>query len=401
MIFDAHPQILADFALVPPELYTSPSPRYDYAHLDYGMTIGIERTKGGRLWACWVGGGDSELAFFLLARSDDLGNSWSAPQLVIDPHDRRLPLARRTIVGNLWLDPSGRLWLFFDQAMTFFDGRAGTWFTRCDDPDADQPAWTPPCRIWHGCALNPPLILSSGEWLLPVSLWDRRRIHPPFENSFTELDQYRMTNLLVSTDQGESWHRRGGVAMPEPDFDEPQVVERRDGTLWLTARTGLGLWESFSEDRGAHWFSPRPSSIANANTRHFLRRLRSGRLLLVKHGEKIGECPREPGGRFLRSHLAAFLSDDDGASWQGALLLDERSGVSYPDGTQLDDGSILVSYDCQRDEKGHILFARFTEAEVLAGTIECRESFLKRLICAPNPVAVAARLAASSAKQQG
>ena len=48
---------VADHALVPPVLNTSPLPEYDYDRFDYGMTIGIERTPGGRLWACWVAGG--------------------------------------------------------------------------------------------------------------------------------------------------------------------------------------------------------------------------------------------------------------------------------------------------------------------------------------------------------
>ena len=68
---------IADLALVPPKLNTSPLPEYDCDKLDYGMTIGIERTPGGRLWACWVAGGDSPKAFFVLATSDDDGETWS------------------------------------------------------------------------------------------------------------------------------------------------------------------------------------------------------------------------------------------------------------------------------------------------------------------------------------
>ncbi len=64
---------VADLALIPPRLNTSPLPHYDYDRLDYGMTIGIERTPKGRLWACWVAGGDSPKAFFVLATSDDDG----------------------------------------------------------------------------------------------------------------------------------------------------------------------------------------------------------------------------------------------------------------------------------------------------------------------------------------
>ncbi|MDR1283662.1 MAG: glycoside hydrolase [Opitutaceae bacterium] len=382
---------LAAPALIPPILNTQPLPEYGHDRLDYGMTIGIERTRGGRLWACRVGGGDNEKSFFVLATSDDNGASWSDSRLVIDPHDSSLPLDRRTIVGNLWLDPRGRLWLFFDQAMTYFDGRAGTWFTRCDNPDADTPAWTPPVRIWHGCSLNKPIVLSSGEWLLPVSLWNREKIHDPFKEAFHELDHLRMANVLVSTDEGNTWQRRGGAAFPHPEFDEPQLIERRDGSVWMTARTHYGLWASVSKNGGQSWSQPEPAAIANANARHFLRRLQSGRLLLVKHGSRPDECPGVAYAPGARSFLTAFLSDDDGATWNGSLILDERADVSYPDGTQAPDGTIFVSYDYNRDTRGEILLARFTEKDVIAGHCVSPNSALRLLISRANPEAVAAR----------
>ena len=74
---------ITDLALIPPVLNTSPLPQYDYDKLDYGMTIGIERTPKGRLWACWVAGGDSPKAFFVLATSDDDGATWQGG-LVLD-----------------------------------------------------------------------------------------------------------------------------------------------------------------------------------------------------------------------------------------------------------------------------------------------------------------------------
>ncbi len=99
---------IADHALVTPVLNSAPLPEYDYDRLDYGMTIGIERTPQGRLWACWVAGGDSPEAFFVLATSDDDGESWSKPRLVIDTHAKDLPRPRSVLVGNLWTDPKGR-----------------------------------------------------------------------------------------------------------------------------------------------------------------------------------------------------------------------------------------------------------------------------------------------------
>ncbi|MGB4739229.1 MAG: sialidase family protein [Fuerstiella sp.] len=164
---------VADYALVPPVLNTSPLPDYDYEQLNYGMTIGIERTPGGRLWACWVAGGDSPAAYFVLATSDDDGQTWSKPRLVVDSHSKDLPRERSILVGNLWTDPLGRLWLIFEQSMDMFDGRAGVWATLCENPDADVPTWSATRRIWHGVTLNKPTVLSTVEWMLPISLDQR------------------------------------------------------------------------------------------------------------------------------------------------------------------------------------------------------------------------------------
>ena len=38
-------ELMADLALIPPEMNTSPLPEYGYDRLDYGMTIGMERTR--------------------------------------------------------------------------------------------------------------------------------------------------------------------------------------------------------------------------------------------------------------------------------------------------------------------------------------------------------------------
>jgi len=57
------------------------------------------------------------------------------------------------------------------------------------------------------------------------------------------------------------------------------------------------------------------------NKRFFIRQLKSGALLMVRNNSPDGK----------RSHMTAFVSDDDGATWKGGLLLDERES-SYPDG---------------------------------------------------------------------
>lgn len=367
---------VADLALVPPQLNTKPLPEYDYDRLDYGMTIGIERTPKGRLWACWVAGGDSPKAFFVLAASDDDGETWSRPRLVVDAHSKALPMDRSVLVGNLWTDPLGRLWLFFDQSMGMFDGRAGVWCTICENPDAETPVWSAPRRIWHGVMLNKPTVLATGEWMLPLSL-DQREGFGPFKGLFKELDALRGANVFVSTDKGETWQRRGAVLFPNPDWHEHMIVERNDKTLWMLARTVKGIMQSTSSDGGRTWAAPtEPDGIRQPNARFFVRRLASGSILLVKHGERIDQHEG-------RVKLSAWLSKDEGKSWQGGLVLDERKGVSYPDGLQSPAGTLYISYDRNRATDGEVLLARFTEADILAQKLVGPRSKLKMLISRP------------------
>ncbi|MDX9867127.1 MAG: sialidase family protein [Kiritimatiellia bacterium] len=369
---------IADLALIPPTLNTDPLPKYDYDRLDYGMTIGIARAPGGRLWACWVAGEDGPKAFFVLNRSDDDGETWSKPCLVIDAHaPDRLPMPRSTLVGNLWTDPNGKLHLFFSQSMMQFDGRAGSWEAVCENPDADKPVWSAPRRIWHGHTLNKPIVLSTGEWLLPVSL-NRSGGFGPFRGAFKELDPLRGANVFRSADQGATWERLGCVAYPNPCWDEHMFIERRDGSLWMLARTGKGLMQSFSGDKGKTWSEPTaPENIRQPVARFHIRRLASGRILLVKHGDTADSTEGK------RNKLKAFLSEDDGKTWRGGLMLDERNGVSYPDGFQAPDGTLYISYDRNRNTDGEILLARFTEQDILESRLVGAKSRLRMLISRP------------------
>ena len=367
---------ISDLALIPPEINTSPLPKYDYDKLDYGMTIGIERTPGGRLWACWVAGEDGPKAFFVVNRSDDDGESWSKPCLVIDAHaPDRIPMPRSTLVGNFWTSPDGALRLFFSQSMLGADGRAGTWETVCRNPDAPEPQWSAPRRIWHGYLLNKPTLLSNGEWLLPIEF----PVHHGrglFKEVHKDLASLRGANVFVSADQGQSWSRRGCLRFPNPNWDEHMFVELKDGRVWMLARTGKGIMQSFSADQGRTWSEPSWPNFKHPVARFFIRRLASGRILLVKHGRTIDT---EEG----RSWLSAWLSEDDGASWTGGLILDERKSISYPDGFQAPDGMIYISYDRNRSTDGEILLARFSEEDVLAGKIVSPRSKLKMLISRP------------------
>jgi hypothetical protein len=96
----------------------------------------------------------------------------------------------------------------------------------------------------------------------------------------------------------------------------------------------------------------------------------------VKHGDAIDKHEG-------RVKLSAWLSDDEGQSWKGGLVLEDRRGVSYPDGFQAPDGNIYISYDRNRSTDGEILLARFNEEDVLARKLVGPRSKLKMLISRP------------------
>lgn len=120
------------------------------------------------------------------------------------------------------------------------------------------------------------------------------------------------------------------------------------------------LWESYSSDGGRTWSAGAPTLIVNPGVRFFIRRLRSGRLLLINTPD-----PKR------RKGLRAYLSDPRQETVFGAgLELDPRDKVSYPDAVQAPDGLIYAVHDCDRQGAGEILLDVFSEEEILAGCPE-------------------------------
>ena len=251
----------------------------------------------------------------------------------------------RAMSANVWTDPRGRLWVFWGQSADMQDGRFGVWAIVTDEPDAAEPKWSAPRRIGDGILLNKPTVLANGDWLLTSSVWKA-------DNSI---------KVYASADQGKRFQLRGTANIEDAKSrgpDEPMIVERKDGSLWMMVRCH-GMAETISQDHGRTWTPVKHIAMQHPTSRFFLRRLQSGALLLVKHGGLNEKVKREK--------LMAFVSDDDGKTWQGGLLLDERNSVTYPDGVQAADGTIRIIYDHERTPLGEVLMATFSEAEVRAG----------------------------------
>ena len=143
------------------------------------------------------------------------------------------------------------------------------WMIVLDAPASESTAWHPPVYVTQGVMMCKPIVLSSGEWALPVCTWYS-------ENS---------SKMVVSTDNGKTWSVRGGANMPREDrcFDEHMFVERKDG------RSGVCRAPNPASARrsrptvaqhGRRW-SRRRSAPVGTLLHHAAA---SGNLLLVKHG---------------------------------------------------------------------------------------------------------------------
>lgn len=304
----------------------------------------IAVTSNQHLWAVWYTGitaDEDQNNYVVLANSKDKGENWEEI-LVIDP-DGEGPV--RAFDPEIWLDPEGKIWMFWAQTIGKDGSIAGVWAITTHNPEAENPIWSAPKRLTDGVMMCKPMVLTTGEWVLPASTW-----------RLTD-DSARM---VVSTDKGKSWEVRGAVHVPEENrvFDEQMIVERKDESLWMLIRTNYGIGESFSHDRGITWSDLKPSNFSHPSARFFIQRLQSDNLLMVKHGSIALHAGR--------SHLMAFISEDDGITWSKGLLLDERSGVSYPDGQQAKDGTIYLTYDFDRRGAQEILLSTFNEAAILS-----------------------------------
>jgi hypothetical protein len=330
--------------LEPPKYVGPPSPLQAVTNRAFQGIPSMAVTPGGRLWATWYAGktpAEDKNNYVVLTTSGDNGKNWKEV-LVVDP-DADGP--RRTFDPELWMTPAGRLRWSWTDRVGGDSTSDGLWMIELTNPEAENSPRSEPSRLAAGVMMCKPLVLTTGEWVMPVCTW------------FTE----QSSKMVVSADSGETWVIRGGTTIPKEHrlFDEHMFIERKDGTLWCLSRTKYGIGESVSSDRGATWTGVKPSKLQHPTARFFVRRLNSGNLLLVKHGplhKKTG-----------RSHLTAFLSTDDGATWLGGLLLDERGGVSYPDGQQTADGLIRIIYDYSRTGTRHILMAAFREEDIAAG----------------------------------
>jgi predicted neuraminidase len=284
----------------------------------------------GDLIAAWYGGaaeGHPDSAN-LVARKPADAKAWDKPFVVAKQPGRAHGNPR------LFLDPKGDVRLIY--AVNF-----GKWceggsklFERKSGDGGKK--WSSEREIECGAPLlgkNKPIVLMSGEYVLPVE------------------DEVRwQACVLISTDRCESWIRYGDIAGESGEkVIQPTAAQLRDGSILMLLRTNVGrIYETRSFDRGRGWTPATPTILSNPNSGIDMVRMRDGRLALVYNDSPQNWGPRTP--------LCLALSEDEGRSWQEELRLEQGPGeYSYPAIIQTSDGRLHVTYTWRRERIKHVV----------------------------------------------
>jgi len=134
-----------------------------------------------------------------------------------------------------------------------------------------------------------------------------------------------------SNDQGATWKASNlidlGGAGHHGGVTEPTLTQLKDGRLWMLIRTNWSeFWSAYSNDGGKFWSVIQPSGIPASSAPGMLRRLASGRLMLLwnrLYPDGKSEWPLSGGDNLwsatpvsnFREELSIAFSDDDGKTW--------------------------------------------------------------------------------------
>lgn len=357
------------------EVFTDNLEKYQIENRTWQGIPSMDIDNNGNLYASWYSGGAGEGIdnYVILQKSTDNGRSFDVPLAIVSPDK-----ITRAYDPSVFTDPFGAVHWFWAESVGMYDGRCGVW-----DCIISEGNFTKPRRICNGIMINKPTILSNSNWLLPVSLWYMNPYIKTSEDSVIAANRIKPGSyVVISNDSGVTYQIQGMVQPDQPSCDEHMIVEKNDGSLWMLIRVKYGIAESFSYDNGKTWSPAKPSSIASPVSRFFIRRMLSGRLLLINHLGFIDNKTLN----LRRNNLTAMLSDDDGKTWPYKLLLDERNAVSYPDAAIRPNGEINIIYDRDRYGASEILTACITEGEIITGSISASNSYLKNVVSSRIPL---------------
>lgn len=154
---------------------------------------------------------------------------------------------------------------------------------------------------------------------------------------------------ILSQDDGKTFISAAeagisGNCREDSTIEEPGVLERPDGSIWVWGRTYLGSqYYSVSHDGLKTLSDPLPSRFTSPRSPMIVKREKSGLCYAVYNPE-----PNRTGkhGLFDRTPLVLEISRDGGFTWgeKTEICSDREIAYMYPSVFETDDGSLLVSF---------------------------------------------------------
>lgn len=210
----------------------------------------------------------------------------------------------------------------------------------------------------RGPVRNKILITKKGIWIAGASIEQETSWTAFADRSFDEGNTWIRSSTLAIT--GKIVHKdlhcsktssdgsRSTIAVTSQSFKGKGIIQP---TLWEDSRHNIHMllrstegvaYRSDSEDLGASWSPPYPTSIPNNNAALDIVSLDDGCLVLACNPVKENWGKRTP--------LILSISKDNGFTWKQALILEDGSGeYSYP-AIICAESTICVSYTKNRDE---------------------------------------------------
>ena len=298
----------------------------------YKHPANIEALANGDLYLVYYGGaGEYALNTGVFgARLRKGEGKWTQPKLIASDPFRS--------VGNgvVWQAPDGLVWLFYVVRY------GGTWSTSRIQGKVSRDAgetWSDSFVVsaTEGMMVrNKPIVLSGGEYLLPVyheTGHDTEMVGPDSTSRFLRFDPKAKT---------KEWVELGAIRSKKGNI-QPGVVEVARDHLIAYCRRGGGYGRvedgyairAESTDAGKTWSEGADSQFRIPNSALEFLKLRSGSLLLIFNDSMHQRTP-----------LTAALSKDGDKTWPHRRNIGEaaKQSYAYPAAVQTSDGAIHVVY---------------------------------------------------------